>query len=67
MTRLDGDGPHVGCIKAWIGAYSVLDAVCLVRDGEIPLDEFSNYDAKKFEEVAKMIREYNAANTKDEE
>jgi len=34
-----------------------MDAIAAIRDGEWPLGEFSEFDARQLELVAKMIRE----------
>jgi len=56
-TRLNHDGPHVTQVHAWITKLSLMDAIAAIRDGEWPLSEFSEFDARQLEVVAKLIRE----------
>lgn len=63
MTQLDKDGPSVCPVVMLANKISVIALVCDVRDGRYRLDEFSEHDAKTFEQAAAAIRQNIQTNT----
>jgi hypothetical protein len=42
--------------------HALMSMIDNIRDGEWPLNEFSNWDAERFEQVAKLIKQNNNYN-----